>query len=247
VIVDPGTGKRLGSLFERVRGQVALGHFPLELRSRPTHPARTAQLAVSAVVIGLKAPQRRGDKGVLPPWLTVTAVRVWEEAPPAGAEDIEWILVCDAAVTTWAEAQDRALQYACRWLIEEFHKALKTGMGAEQLQLEEGHGLFAAVSLMSVVALRLIGLREQVRAAPKAAAEASGLSTLELHVLRAKLEAPLTTVEEVVLGVGRLGGHLNRKGDGLPGWQTLWQGMTQLRHLVEGFQLALGRGRADDG
>jgi Transposase DNA-binding/Transposase Tn5 dimerisation domain len=246
VIVDPGTGKRLGSLFERMRGQVALGHFPLELRSRPTHPARTAQLAVSAVVIGLKAPQRRGDKGVLPPWLTVTAVRVWEEAPPAGAEDIEWILVCDAAVTTWAEAQDRALQYACRWLIEEFHKALKTGMGAERLQLEAGHGLFAAVSLMSVVALRLIGLREQVRAAPQAAAEAAGLSALELQVLRAKLEAPLTTVEEVVLGVGRLGGHLNRKGDGLPGWQTLWQGMTQLRHLVEGFQLALGRGRADD-
>ena len=120
-------------------------------------------------------------------------------------------------------------------------------MGAERLQLEEGHRVFAAVAIMSVVALRLIGLREQVRASPQAPAEASGLSALELQVLRAKLEAPLTTVEEVVLGVGRLGGHLNRKGDGLPGWQTLWQGMTQLRHLVEGFQLALGLGRADDG
>jgi hypothetical protein len=246
VIVDPGTGKRLGSLFERVRSQTALGHFPLELRKRPTQPARTAQLAVSAVVIGLKAPQRRGGKGVLPPRLRVTAVRVWEESPPAGAEDIEWILVCDAAVTTWAEAQDRALQYACRWLIEDFHKALKTGMGAERLQLEEGHRIFAAVSIMSVVALRLIGLREQVRVTPKAPAEASGLSALELRVLRAKLEAPLRTVEEVVLGVGRLGGHLNRNGDGLPGWQTLWQGMTQLRHMVEGFQLALRPGRTDD-
>jgi hypothetical protein len=28
--------------------------------------------------------------------------------------------------------------------------------------------------------------------------------------------------------VGRLGGHLNRKSDGLPGWQTLWHGMTKL-------------------
>ena len=73
------------------------------------------------------------------------------------------------------------------------------------------------------------------------------MSGLELLVLRAKLGAPLRTVEEVVLGVGRLGGHLNRKGDGLPGWQTLWLGMTQLRHLVEGYQLALGLGRADDG
>jgi hypothetical protein len=247
VIVDPGTGKRLGSLFERVRGQVALGHFALELRSRPTQPARMAQLAVSAVVIGLKAPQRRGDKGVLPPRLTVTAVRVWEESPPAGAEDIEWILLCDAAVTTWAEARDRALQYACRWLIEEFHKALKTGMGAERLQLKEAHEIFAAVAIMSVVALRLIGLRERVRVGPEEPAEASGLSGLELRVLRAKLGAPLTTVAEVVLGVGRLGGHLNRKGDGLPGWQTLWRGMTQLRDMVEGYRLALGPGRVDDG
>jgi hypothetical protein len=247
VVVDPETGQRLGTLFARVRAQEALGHFTLELRQRPTQPARAAQLAVSAAVIGLKAPQRRGGTGVLPPRLTVTAVRVWEEAPPAGTEDIEWILLCDAAVTTWAEAEDRALQYACRWLIEDFHKALKTGMGAERLQLEEGHELIAAVSIMSVVALRLIGLREQVRATPQAPAEASGLSALELRVLRAKLEAPLRTVAEVVLGVGRLGGHLNRTGDGLPGWQTLWQGMTQLRHMVEGFQLALGQGPADDG
>ena len=139
VVVDPGTGKRLGTLFERVRGQAALGHFPLELRGRPTQPARTASLAVSAVVVGLEGPATPGRHSALPPRLTVTAVRVWEESPPAGAEAIEWILLCDAAVTTWAEAQDRALQYACRWLIEEFHKALKTGMGAERLQLEEGH------------------------------------------------------------------------------------------------------------
>lgn len=247
VVVDPGTGKRIGTLFERVRSQAALGQFPLELRGRPTQAARTAQLAVSAVVVGLKAPQRRSNTGKLPPRLAMTAVRVWEKSPPTGVEDIEWILLCDAAVTTWEEARDRALQYACRWLIEDFHKALKTGMGAERLQLEEGHRLFAAVAIMSVVALRLIGLREQVRAAPESAAEGAGLSELELRVLRAKLQAPLRTVNEVVLGVGRLGGHLNRKGDGLPGWQTLWLGMTQLRHLVEGFQLALGKGRADDG
>jgi hypothetical protein len=246
-IVDPVTGKRTGGLFERVRRQEARGRFPLEVRSRATQPARTALLAVSATEVGLNAPQRRGDASSLPARLTVTAVRVWEESPPVGAEVIEWILLCDAAVTTWAEAQDRALQYACRWLIEEFHKALKTGMGAERLQLEEGHRLFAAVAIMSVVALRLIGLRERVRVGPREPAAASGLSRLELEVLRAKLQAPLTTVAEVVLGVGRLGGHLNRKGDGLPGWQTLWQGMTRLRHMVEGVQLALGDGRADDG
>jgi hypothetical protein len=243
VLVDRVTGKPAGCLFARARGQAALGRFSLEIRARGNQPARTATLAVAGVEVALKAPQRRGGASVLPPLVPVTVVRAWEEAPPAGAEVIEWILLCDAAVTTWAEAQDRALQYACRWLIEEFHKALKTGMGAERLQLKEGHELIAAVAIMSVVALRLIGLRERVRVAPHEPAESSGLSPLELEVLRAKLKQPFLTVEEVVLGVGRLGGHLNRKGDGLPGWQTLWHGMTRLRDMVEGVQLARGEGQ----
>jgi Transposase DNA-binding/Transposase Tn5 dimerisation domain len=247
VTVDLQTGKRAGCLFQRCRSRPALGRFPLEIRSRGDQAARTATLAVSAVRVALKAPPRKGDRSAMPPRLAVTAVRVWEETPPTGVEAIEWILLCDAVVTTWAEAQDRALQYACRWPIEEFHKALKTGMGAERLQLGEGHRLIAAVSIMSVVALRLIGLRERVRVAADEPAETSGLSALELEVLRAKSGLPLATVKEVVLAVGRLGGHLNRKGDGLPGWQTLWHGMTRLRQMVEGVQLARGIGRQDDG
>jgi hypothetical protein len=35
-------------------------------------------------------------------------------------------------------------------------------------------------------------------------------------------------VAEVALAIGRLGGHLNRAQDGLPGWQSLWQGMKKL-------------------
>ncbi|MBV8310880.1 MAG: hypothetical protein JO344_10875 [Planctomycetaceae bacterium] len=46
------------------------------------------------------------------------------------------------------------------------------------------------------------------------------------------------TVGEVALAVGHLGGHLNRKRDGLPGGQTLWRGMTKLGHLVAGVRLA---------
>ena len=54
-------------------------------------------------------------------------------------------------------------QYATRWIIEEYHKAIKTGLGAERLQLESAERLFAAIAIMSVVALRLIALRERLR------------------------------------------------------------------------------------
>ena len=122
-----------------------------------------------------------------------------------GGRALEWILLCDAPVMTFAQAHECALQYASRWLIEEFHKALKTGLGVERLQLETAERLLAA-ALMSVVALRLVGLREQVRTVPQAPAEAAGLDELTLEVLRTATHRPLQTVAEVALAIGRLAG-----------------------------------------
>jgi hypothetical protein len=165
-------------------------------------------------------------------------VRVWEATAPDVGERLEWILLCDANVEHFTQAHACALQYATRWLIEEYHKAIKTGLGAERLQLESVERLFAAIAIMSVVALRLLELRERLRRHPDAEAVQSGWSPLELEVLREKSGRTLNTVREVALAIGRLGGHLNRKGDGLPGWQTLWHGMNTLRALVEGVLIA---------
>jgi hypothetical protein len=46
-------------------------------------------------------------------------------------------------------------------------------------------------------------------------------------------------MKAVALAIGRLGGHMNRKGDGLPGMITLWRGMERLRELTDGAQLAI--------
>lgn len=227
-----------GKLFATVRAQSSLGEFALELRARPGQAARTAQLKVSAAEVWWRAPQRPGKgPGYLPP-VRCTAVRVWESDPPPGVEALEWVLLTDWKVESYAEALEVALAYSTRWLIEEFHKALKTGTKAEELQPETAESLFAAIAIKSVVALRLLDLRERVRLAPDAPAEQAGLNELELAVLREVLNRPIKTVREVALAIGRLGGHLNRKSDGLPGWQTLSWGMAKLNNLVEGARIA---------
>lgn len=82
---------------------------------------------------------------------------------------------------------------------------------------------------MSVVALRLVGLREQVRHQPQRPADEAGLDKLTLAVLRRTAHhPPVQAVADVALAIGRLGGHLNRHHDGLPGWQTLWCGLQRL-------------------
>jgi hypothetical protein len=48
----------------------------------------------------------------------------------------------------------------------------------------------------------------------------------------------IENVRDAVLALGKLGGHLNRKRDGMPGWITLWRGWFQSHPLVEWVWLA---------
>lgn len=229
-----------GRLFEVARAQPSVGTFTLALRGRPRQPARAVVLQVSlSPGLGLRAPQRPGGATGKGDPVPVSVVRVWEErGPDAVGPGLEWLLLCDQPVTDFAQAHECARQYASRWLIEDFHKALKTGLGAEKLQLQTAARLFAAVALLSVVALALVDLREKSRLEPDLPAEEAGLTATELRVLCHQRRRPLATVREVYLALAALGGHLGRTGDGPPGWQTLWLGRRSLRLLVEGVQMA---------
>lgn len=234
---DRGLGEPKERLFATARSMTGWATFTLAVRERPRRPAHTAKLALAACPVQLCAPQRPGgSRGKLPP-VSCSVVRVWEVDPPAGSEPLEWLLLSDQSITSVEQALEVALQYSTRWVIEDFHKALKTGMGAERLYLEDAHRLFAAISVMSVDALRLLELRETLRVTPDAPAEASGLDKLELKILKLKTKRTLKTVNDVNLALGRLGGHMNRKADGPPGLITLWRGMKKLKALVEGARL----------
>ena len=97
--------------------------------------------------------------------------------------------------------------------------------------------IFAAISIMSIVALRILDLRERLRMNPEAPAKESGLDELELKVLGKYLKRDLKTIKCVALAIGRLGGHQNRKSDGMPGVLSLWWGMSRFLGIMEGVRL----------
>lgn len=238
---DEETGLRCGHCFDEARAAPPLGSFVLSLRRRGSVPAREARLSVSVVNdVLLQSPQRPGaPQGALAP-VRVSIVRVWEENPPAHvAEPLEWILLSSEGAETFEQAREIALQYSCRWIIEEFHKALKTGMGAEELQLEHGDRLMAAVAVMSVVALRLIDTRERARLLPDAPARENGFDETDLQILRKTTGKAVSTVREAMRAMAKLGGFLGRKGDGEPGMITLWRGLRTLQLIKEGFLLGI--------
>jgi hypothetical protein len=234
VIIDEESRSRLGSLWDVARAAPAVVGYALKLRARPGQAARVARLSVSFGAICVRAPAHQG-RAAEP--ISCWFVRAWEEAPPEGVEPLEWVLAVGFPVTTAEDALRGVGIYAQRSLIEEFHKGLKTGMGAERLQLETAGRLYAAIALMSVVTLRLLDLRERAWLDSEAPAERSGLDPLERELLSRRLGRVLETVRDVILALGRLGGHMNRKADGLPGWLTLHRGMKVLQNMVEGVRL----------
>ena len=242
LLVDADGQPVAPKLLEQVRLSPSLGGFALEVQLADKQ-RRVAQLQLSTTAVQIQAPkklreQRGGAKQYLP--LSIPVVRVWEPQPPAGVEALVWILLCDQAEATFAGALLCVQQYAARWLVEEFHKALKTGTRAEELQLESGHALMNAVAVKSMIATRLLHLKEMVRLYPDAPASASGLDELELSILEDRFERRLPTVKLVMWAIARLGGYFGTPGTKQqPGWYTLTGGLERLLDLACGARLNL--------
>src|SRR5205823_14664990 len=90
-------------------------------------------------------------------------VRVYEVDPPKGVKALEWILLTNRPVATVDDAWERVSWYECRWVIEEYHKAQKTGCAIEDLQFTTAQALQPMIGLLSVVAVTLLNLREASR------------------------------------------------------------------------------------
>ena len=95
-----------------------------------------------------------------------------------------------------------------------------------------------AIALYSPVAVRILALRDLARREPDAPATRI-LSDLEWRTLHTYIhekppapDAAPPSLREATLWVGRLGGHIGRKGDGMPGVKTLWRGWRDLELLV---------------
>ena len=129
--------------------------------------------------------------------------------------------------------------YACRWIIEEYHKALKTGAGIERTQLQERCRVEALLAILSLVAVRLLNLKLAAAESPDLPLSAQDVEPEDLCILEARFGRPPGgwTKRNLWICIARLGGFLARRSDGLPGWQTLWRGWNRLRAMSEGAQL----------
>lgn len=240
---EPATSKR--PLRDFAQELPASGDRAIDVQPQPRYgrnparPARQAQLLIGAAALLVHPPHaKHGEHGnqPLPLWL----VRVWEAHPPKGAKAIEWLLLTNEPVTTLADAVRVIGWYQTRWVIEEFHKALKTGCRVEALQFTDITRLEPMIALLSTVATTLLNLRAASQlpdAKTRAATTLVDRSYVDLLSRWRYGSVKALTVHDFFFALARLGGHQNRRGDKRPGWLILWRGWTALQTMVDGAEL----------
>jgi hypothetical protein len=239
-------GEKTEHLVDLARSLPALTGYTMHLRARPGREARTVDVRIAGAPVRVMPPTiwRQGEQGPVAMYL----VRAWEAGHEFGKDEkndeekIEWLLLCSLPVDDAPGARRAVEWYSRRWLIEEFHKCLKTGCSVEARQLEHAERLKPLVALLSLAAVWLLGLREQARRDPEAPAGDTVPETY-VKVLAAVRQQPVAkfTTRHFYREVAKLGGFMGRKGDGEPGWITLWRGWITLEAMVRG-ATAIGLG-----
>ena len=237
-VVDGKIADTLAAQPIRLRRRVRLS-----TRKKSWHPvspyqqrdARDADLSIRCATVELQPPKASVDAFTA---LRVNIVQVLEENPPEGAQPVSWILATSLPIKTKKALEHVIDTYKARWIIEEFHKALKTGCMFEKRLLESFDALTTLLAMCYPISCELLRIRTRARQSGIPASQI--LRKTLLDCLRAHPKAkPLNdnpTAEQAMRVIAGLGGHI--KHNGPPGWQSLAVGYMELLTFERGWLAA---------
>lgn len=231
-------GGEIRPLNEYLQSLPVIGTREQEVPRRHKRPGRTAKIEIRCGELQVPRPVHQSSylKNLKPGPITMWCVWAYEVNPPNKDDRLEWILYSSKPVKDFSQACNGLDDYTNRWLIEEWHKALKSGCQVEARQLQAARRLENMVGLMSVEAVRLLQVKSIARTDPNRPAQRvvpSQWIEMLCRVRKTGNRARLT-VREFYRELAKLGGFLGRKSDGEPGWITIWRGWEKLHLMLRG-------------
>jgi hypothetical protein len=220
-------------LWDELEQSPVLGCLTVEIKPRPGCPGRMADVSVRATSVKLKPPARVGYRL---PEVTINAVLVLEENPPAGVKALEWLLLTSLPVDSFEQATTVVEWYGVRWCIEIYFHVLKSGCQIKHLHLETEERLLPCLALYMIIAWRVLFTLMLGRACPDMACDIifdeQEWRAAYIVVKRCTPPSKPPTLGEMVVWVASLGGYLERKHDGPPGPKVIWIGLQRLRDFA---------------
>jgi hypothetical protein len=232
-------GQYVVSIGQRGRQRVTQGQQPRKARQK-----REAITELRAMRVSLSPPSSAKERTAKS--ISVNVVFVNEPNPPADTAGIRWLLLTTEPIDTLEQILSVVRYYSARWLIEEFHKAWKTGCGMEKRRLQTYENFERVMVITAAVAVRILQLRSL------SASEEKGCETVleadEWQCLFANTEPgrPLPgqppSAKWAYYALAKLAGWSDSKRTGRVGWQTLWTGWERLQFLLAGWRAAIQLG-----
>lgn len=226
-MVDDGGLKHLFSYASKLP---IAGYTHLDIKGSK-RKRRIARLAVSFSAVTIAPPKNRGNLKELPCYIVY--VRELQNREP-----LEWLLFTSMPLNNLDEALTIVRYYSYRWIIEEYHKCMKTGFCVEKTQMETLERIKRLLGFISVSSVKLLQLRDIAKYSPDIDAR-NYVEQEDIEIIKAYF-----CLKDVNLSIGRflryiaqLGGFLNRNSDGNPGWQSIWEGWNFFMGLREGARL----------
>ena len=214
--------------------QPVAGYREILVPPRPGRKARKAELSVRFCEVLLTPPQGKSEFGTIRLW----AVHARERRAPTDVEPVEWMLLTTMEVGDFDQACEKLDWYVQRWMIEVFHRTLKSGCRIEDRQLGTVHRLENCLAIDMMVAVRIMHLTWLSRTHPNRPCtiyfEDNQWKALSCFLTRKPIpQTTVPTMREVVGWIAKLGGHLGRKSDREPGTQVLWEGIQRADDIIE--------------
>jgi hypothetical protein len=219
------------------RALPAQGGRVLHVPAQRQRPARDAFVQISWQEVRIQPPANGAvlSKTEVKAWV----VHVWEPEPPQGVEPLEWILLTTVPIACEQDAWERVKWYKWRWLLEDFHKVLKTGCGIEVRRKQTVGAMWNLLGILTPTAMRLLWLRQTAQLAPDTPATAVvSQEVIDVVTHLDKRPKVILTANDLWRTIASFGGYFNRKSDGPPGWQTLWKGWLYIQTVLQGVHLA---------
>ena len=230
-VLDPAHLKTLA------RYLLAADAHGVSIPAQRQQPKREAMLQITFQHVRVQPPLHGASlrKTEICAWV----VRAWEPQPPEGQEPLEWILLTTLPITCASDAWEVVQWYGWRWLLEDFHKALKTGCRMEHHNVQSMDAQWRLLAILTPIALRLLVIRRAAQQSIEIPATAVvSQEAIQIVVLLDHRHRTIETAKQLWRAIARLGGYLDRKSDGPPGWQTLWKGWMRIMDVLEGVHLA---------
>ncbi|WP_417736912.1 IS4 family transposase [Rosistilla oblonga] len=235
---DVATGP---SVYKKVADEVASApvsmRLQVDLTATPKRAARRATLDVRAKRLSIKPPHAR--KAELPE-VELSVVEVREVNGPGDGTDVHWQLLSSLPIDTIDQIQRVIDIYVTRWPIETYFRVYKSGCRIEEIQLETNARQRRALMIYKVVAWRLMYLTMLGRQCPDLNCEAVFHEFEWKPVWKVVRDEPLPSdppsLGELVLMIGQLGGHNNRRGDAPPGAEAMWNGLRRMKDFSLAWQ-----------